>query len=198
MPPKAKFTKQQIAEAGLAIVRRDGMEGVTARAISVQLGSSACPIFTVFENMEEVHAEILRAARAVYAEYIRRGLAEPLAFRGVGMQYILFAIQEPKLFHLLFMTHPMFVPENLPQQPDIRSVLPIIDDSYDAILRSVQEEYQLPLDKAEQLYRHLWIYTHGIAVLCATNLCSFTQTEITAMMGEVFRGILREIKEGMQ
>ena len=32
MPPKAKFTKQQIAEAGLDIIRNEGMENLTARA----------------------------------------------------------------------------------------------------------------------------------------------------------------------
>lgn len=33
MPPKAKFTKQQIAETGLDIIRNEGMENLTARAL---------------------------------------------------------------------------------------------------------------------------------------------------------------------
>ena len=47
--------------------------------------------------------------------------------------------------------------------------------------------------KAEQLYRHLWIYTHGIAVLCATNMCVFTGEEINDMIAQVFKGMLKEI-----
>ena len=54
MPPKAKFTKEQIISKGLDIVREEGMDNLTARALGNRLGSSACPIFTVFENMEEV------------------------------------------------------------------------------------------------------------------------------------------------
>lgn len=33
MPPKAKFSKEQITEAGLQIVREKGADGLTARAL---------------------------------------------------------------------------------------------------------------------------------------------------------------------
>lgn len=54
MPPKAKFSKEQITEAGLQIVREKGTDSLTARALGEKLGSSSCPVFTVFKNMEEV------------------------------------------------------------------------------------------------------------------------------------------------
>ena len=53
MPPKAKFTKQQIVDAALEIFRDEGMEKLTSRNLGKKLGSSACPIFTVFSGMEE-------------------------------------------------------------------------------------------------------------------------------------------------
>ena len=51
MPPKAKFTKEDIIDAGLAILRERDISAVTAREIGNYLGSSARPIFTVFDNM---------------------------------------------------------------------------------------------------------------------------------------------------
>ena len=54
MPPKAKFTKEDIIDAGLAILRERDISAVTAREIGNYLGSSARPIFTVFDNMGEV------------------------------------------------------------------------------------------------------------------------------------------------
>ena len=60
MPPKAKFTKAEIIEAALNIVRADGYEALTSRALGTYLGSSARPIFTVFKNMEEVQQEDLQ------------------------------------------------------------------------------------------------------------------------------------------
>ncbi len=189
MPPKCKFTREEIIKTALDLTREEGINAVTARALGAKLASSSKPIFSVFENMEEVQAEVLKAAKALYAEYIQVGLQQEIAFKGVGMQYILFALNEPKLFQLLFMSEQ-------PQKPSVEGVLPIIDESYDQILQSVQNGYELDEKDAENLYRHLWIYSHGIAVLCATNMCSFTAEEIGKMMSEVFVGLLKEIKGG--
>ena len=187
MPPKCKFTREEIIKAALDLTRKEGINALTARALGTKLGSSPKPIFTVFENMEEVQSEVQRAAKTLYAEYIQIGLGQEVAFKGVGTQYILFAIKEPKLFQLLFMSEQ-------PQKPPVAGILPIIDESYEQILQSVQSGYGLGMKDAENLYRHLWIYTHGIAVLCATNMCSFTAEEISGMMTEVFRSLLKEIK----
>lgn len=66
MPPKAKFTKEQIVNAALDIIRENGTSELTARALGKRLGSSACPIFTVFDNMEEVLTETVKAAKILY------------------------------------------------------------------------------------------------------------------------------------
>ena len=66
MPPKAKFTKAEIIEAALNIVRADGYEALTSRALGTYLGSSARPIFTVFKNMEEVQQDMIKSAKALY------------------------------------------------------------------------------------------------------------------------------------
>ncbi len=191
MPPKAKFTREQIIQAGLDIIREHGMESLSARALGTKLGSSARPVFTVFQSMEEVQEEVTKSAKSLYAEYVRTGLEQELAFKGVGTQYILFAMQEPKLFQLLFMTEQT-------QPPAVASLMPMIDDNYNDILLSTQKEYHLPKEMAEQLYRHLWIYTHGIAVLCATNMCIFTAEEINNMIVQVFKAMLKDIDAGSQ
>ncbi len=189
MPPKAKFTREQIAQAALEIVRAEGWDSLTARALGKKLGSSACPIFTVFQNMYEVQQSLMEAVKAVYKGYVERGLLETPAFKGVGTQYILFALEEPKLFQILFMSEQM-------EPPGIDSVLPLIDESYDQILASITEGYGIEEKMAEELYRHLWIYTHGIASLCAAKMCRFTGLEISRMMTEVFVSLLRQMKEG--
>ena len=48
MPPKPKFTKEEIVAAALELVSANGIEALTARELSAYLGSSARPIFTVF------------------------------------------------------------------------------------------------------------------------------------------------------
>ena len=189
MPPKAKFSREEIIDAAINIVREDGFVALTSRALGTKLGSSARPIFTVFQNMEEVQQEVIITAKQKYREYISKGLSQDLAFKGVGMEYILFSINEPKLFQLLFMTEQS-------QIPDLTGVLPLIDDSYEQILRSIQSGYEIDKSSAEILYRHLWIYTHGIATLCATNMCRFTDEEVSSMIRQVCISILKSIKAG--
>lgn len=188
MPPKAKFTREEIIEAGFHIVRTEGLEALTSRALGAYLGSSARPIFTVFQSMDEVQQAVMDAAKMLYKQYVHRGLTWEHPFKGVGTEYILFSIQEPKLFQLLFMTEQ-------PQIPDFSGVLPLIEESYEEILRSIQNDYGMSEPLAEKLYRHLWIYTHGIATLCATGMCRFTGDEISSMITEVFTSILKKIRE---
>lgn len=188
MPPKAKFTRDEMIEAALNIVKEDGFEALTSRALGTRLGSSARPIFTVFKNMDEVQQAVIRSAKMLYKEYVDQGLTEDPPFKGVGMQYILFSIHEPKLFQLLFMTEQ-------PQMPDFSGVLPVIEESYEKILLSIQESYGINEARAKKLYHHLWIYTHGIATLCATKTCRFTGAEISSMLTEVFTSLLKNGKE---
>lgn len=188
MPPKAKFTEAEIVGAGLAIVREEGIENLTARALGKRLGSSACPIFTVFASMADVQQAVLTEIRRIYAEYVETGLTqkEMPAFKGVGMQYIRFSVAEPNLFRILFMSEPL-------KKTGVSDILPVIEDHYLQILSSVQTCYSLNRTDAERLYQHLWIYTHGIAVLCATGMCSFTYGEIGNMLTEVCTAMLKEI-----
>lgn len=188
MPPKAKFTREQITEAALELIRERGAEALTARALGNALGSSACPIFTVFENMEEVREAAIQAARTVYKEYVNRGLKDTPAFKGVGTQYILFAVNEPNLFRLLFMTEQNTI-------PNFDGILPMIDESYEQILASIITGYDVEHAAAVRLYRHLWIYMHGIAAMCVSKICSFMPDEISGMMTDVFKSLLKTVKE---
>ncbi len=189
MPPKAKFTRSEIIKAALDIVKKDGIGALTSRALGTSLNSSARPIFTVFQNMDEVQQAVIEASKSLYKEYVTKGLTYEHPFKGVGTQYILFSINEPKLFQLLFMSEQSKI-------PNLSCVLPLIEESYDEILASIQTDHKINKFLAEKLYRHLWIYTHGIAVLCATKMCYFTADEISSMITEVCVSILKNIKSG--
>ncbi len=191
MPPKAKFTREQITEAALQLVRDRGVGALTARGLAEKLECSPRPIFTVFQNMEEVREAAAAEARAVYAEYAARGLEDPQPFKGVGTQYILFALREPRLFQLLFMQ-----PRNSVSQEagTLSGVLSMLDDCYGKILLSIERSYGIDEVSAMKLYHHLWIYCHGIAALCATRMCRFTGREISVMLSEVVNSLLTQLK----
>jgi len=187
LPPVPKFNKVKIITAALNLVRRVGLAGLTARGLGVELGTSSRPIFTAFRNMEEVQNETMLAARDLYNGYVDKGLSADNAFKGVGMQYIRFAKEEPQLFRVLFMTanETSFSLDN---------VLPAIDDNSGKILTSIKNTYGLSQKLSYKLYQNLWIFTHGIACLYATGVSQLTEEEASARLTEVFTGLLIQIK----
>lgn len=133
---------------------------------------------------------MIGAARGCMQNMWREDLGKHL--HSVALVHSIFSlpIREPKLFQILFM-------KEQGEILDVRHVLSVIDDNYEKILSSLMEGYQLEEAVAERIYRHLWIYSHGIAALCATKMCRFTKEEIEQMMAEVFRGLLiQELKGG--
>ncbi|MCM1546597.1 MAG: TetR/AcrR family transcriptional regulator [Clostridiales bacterium] len=186
MPPKAKFTRDTIIAAALDIVRAAGMPALTARALSSALNCSVAPIFSSFANMEEVQAEVVEQVKKLYTEYIYRGLTAQIPFKGVGEQYIRFAVEQPNFFKLLFMLGRGVKRAN--------GLLPVIDDNYDVILNSVKVSFGVDGACAEKIYKHLFIYSHGVASLCATGVYTFTGEEVGEMLAEACVGIIKHLK----
>ena len=62
MPRTAFFSKEIIVEKALELVRSKGSEALSARNLSKALNCSISPLFTVFENMEEIRIAVKKAA----------------------------------------------------------------------------------------------------------------------------------------
>ncbi len=187
MPPKAKFTKEEIVAKALEIVKTSGIDALTARLLGEKLGSSSRPIFTVFSSMDEVQNEVIASARRLYEKYIDDCMQCSNPFKGSGIGYIRFAADKPKLFQLLFM-------RERGDSPDRGTVLSLIDNNYGRILQAVQSEYGFSYETSREVYLHLWIYSHGIASLIATGVCKFSEQAISEMLADVGAGIIRKYK----
>lgn len=69
MAPKNKFTKTEMVEAALRVVRAKGAGGLTAKNIGDELGTSTQPIFTAFGSMDGIKTAVYAAAVDVYDRY---------------------------------------------------------------------------------------------------------------------------------
>ena len=103
MPPKPKFTKEEIVQTALEVVSQKGAAALTAQELANALGSSARPIFTVFRTMQEVQDAVREAAMRRFETFAAQKLPDMPLFKQVGMQMVLFGAKEPKLYQLLFM-----------------------------------------------------------------------------------------------
>lgn len=189
MPPKPKYTKQQIVDAALEVVARKGVESLTAKELSYALNTSTTPIFTVFRSMQEVQDEVKNAAMERFESFAHKAAGEMPLFKQIGMQMILFAKEEPQLYRLVFMS----------ANNDVRS----FDDIFaqlgkvaEECLDAIQKDYGLSREDSGTLFEHTWIHTFGIGVLCATGMCCFSDEEISNMLTQDFMAMLQLLKSG--
>ncbi len=185
MPPKAKFTREEVVSAALNVVRAEGLKGLTARTLGKALGSSACPIFTLFSGMEEVQAAVIEGAQALYEGYIKEDMqkGEYPPYKASGMAYIRFAREEKELFKLLFMRDR--TGEAIVEGKE--EVAPLLD-----ILRE-----KLGITEAQAYLFHLemWIYVHGIATMIATSYLEWEPSFISDTLTDTYKGLCYRFTE---
>lgn len=183
MPPKAKYTKEEIAEIAYEAVRKYGEDFLSARNLAAALGTSTAPIFTAFSNIEELRTEVAKRAKQLYSQYLSEGLSGDIPFKGAGLKYIQFAKDEPNLFRMLFMRHETGDP--------FSHYFPAEDENEPRVRKSLEESYHIGESRAKKIYNHLSVYAHGIAVLYAQGRCVFTDEDVSAMLSEVFAALTK-------
>lgn len=179
MPPKFKFTREEITSAALDITREHGSSGLTARTLAARLNCSVKPIFGLFRNMEEVQREVLTAANTMYQEYLRERILRGSypAYKASGMAYICFAKEERELFKLLFMrdrSHEK-IEEN---REEIRPLLEMI-----------RKNTGLSEEDAYLFHLEMWLYVHGIATMLATSYLDWDTDFISRVLTDAYTGL---------
>lgn len=167
MPPKPKVTKDMILNTVLEITRKTGFEAVNARSIAGKLQCSTRPIFTCYENMEELKTEFLNFAFEFYnqyvADYSKSANIKPYLL--LPLSYIEFAKEETNLFKLLFIDG---------MDLDMAET----NDFYKEIgneekAKTFSDMIGVQLESGKEIFLDLFLYTHGIAVLTATGKLLF-------------------------
>ena len=189
MPPKAKFTKEQITKAALGVVSEKGAQALTAKELGAALGTSTTPIFTVFNSMQEVQDAVMLAAMEQFEEYAHKTAHLGPVFKQVGMQMILFAKEEPKLYQLIFMS-------SISEAQTFDDIYAHLGSLADECLDILQKDYDLSKDNAKTLFEHVWIHTFGIGALCATGMCDFSHEQIAEMLTQDFTAMMMLMKSG--
>ena len=189
MPPKIKYTREEIIECAFQLAKEKGIESVVARELAKKLGTSSSPIFTAFKNMEELQKAVRDRAMKEFESYVKDALNYTPAFKHVGLKMIEFSMKEPKLFQLLYMK------EHSKSQRYVDLVYEL-GDTVDVCLDVMQKDYALSRSEAELVFRQVWLQTFSICVLLANKVCCFLPEEISEMLSLEFQGTLMLIKSG--
>jgi len=59
MPPKPKFSKDQIIDSAFHIAKTEGLDKITIRKVADHLGSSSAPIYVNFNDVEELKRAVI-------------------------------------------------------------------------------------------------------------------------------------------
>ena len=170
MPAKKQIKKDMILTAALNLLRKDGYEAVNIKRLAKELGCSTQPVYLSFSSMDDLRNELIPLAAAEFKNYIRtESTNEKICL--YDMNYIYFAKKEPQLFCFLFMRANAF--------SEIKQILfPIIECS----IQDLMNTYHISHEKADLLHDQLWMHTHGIASMIATNFCDWDMEKVHRML----------------
>lgn len=176
MPRIAKFTKEDIVASCLDIIRSEGEDALTARSLGARLGCSSSPIFTVFTNMEEVLTYTRRAARKLFDDYVEDVTDYSPAFKEFGLRLFRFSREEHNLFHFLFLSK--------------EASLDVIHPKALECLVQIRKDYDLTEEQSEMLYRQMFVFACGLAVLNKQHVEAFSDAVVSRMLSQQFAASL--------
>lgn len=186
MAPKNKFTKEEMVNAALQVVRLNGIDRLTAKTMADELGTSTQPIFTAFGSMDTVRQEVYDSAIRLYDKYTTAGLKEKIPFLGVGMQYIRFAWDEPELHRFLFLTR---------TQNNKYSAMTAMRRLQALVRPTLMNVYRITAEEADIYFRDLWFVVHSLSTLIVTGDCPYSDREIGQILTGFSISICKSIKE---
>lgn len=186
MAPRNKFTRDEMIEAAVRVVREKGIDALTAKALAGELGVSTQPVFTCFNTIEEAKSEVRAAAERVYDRYVQEGLRMKIPFLGVGIQYIHFAKEEPQLYRLLFLTA---------NEEEYSSVMDALRHSQELVRDSLRQIYHIDGHTADRYFHDMWLVVHSLATLAVTGGCPYSEEEMENILTGFSISLFKAIKE---
>ncbi len=178
MPKKPTTTKEDMIEGAFRLVREQGHEALTARNLAAFLGCSTQPIMYRFPNLDILKDLTYRRADAFHSEYLLAGgdLLE------IGLRYIRFAQEEPRLFRFLFQSGRFagFSLQELIRSPEVAG-----------ILAAVSSEEGLSAEDAAAFFEPLAAIVHGYASLIANNAMKYDPDAARRALIAVAEGLER-------
>lgn len=179
MPPSVRINKEDIIKAAVDIIKGEGESALNARNLANRLKCSTQPIFSNFENMQQLRNAVIEYANGLYQGFLdydmHKGKYPP--YKASGMAYIRFAREESELFKLLFMRDRKG--EKIKEERE----------SIRAILDIIMKNLNISEDVAYKLHLELWLFVHGIATMVATNYLSWDIEFISEALTDAYTGL---------
>lgn len=177
MPPKSKVSREDVLNAAFEIVRSQGIEACNAKNVGAYLGVSVTPIFRVFENMTDLKTQLHKKSNEFFISFLNSYPFEKSHFLTYGLAYIDFARTEKRLFNLLMSSGAFRVDK----------IAMVVPREFEFVKQSAEEAKVLSGSATTGVFENVWIFTHGIASLVATDSLVISKEETSALLQQAFQ-----------
>lgn len=182
MARKESFNREDLVEKGVQFINEKGIESLNARDLANFIGCSTQPIFRNYENMQEYKIDLKRSMREDYTNFINNHIKKEDYLLTISYAYVLYAKNKPNIFRALFIT----------ELAGSRTVNEVINtkrnkETIDAMII----QYNLNQEAAENLYRDVRFYTHGIACQICCRSIILDDKEIYKLIENIINKLRR-------
>lgn len=158
MPPRTKYTRDQVITGALKVAEENGLNSLTARSVARKLGSSTAPVYSHFATMEELALEVMRVTQRMLREYCFRPYTDRV-FLNMGTGVAMFATEHRKLYRALML-----------EGDEYGNVVSEFLDILESELTKDTRFTALSAAERRVLLRKMWTFTHGLASLISAGL----------------------------
>jgi AcrR family transcriptional regulator len=162
MARRKRFITEDIFEAAFQLVRKNGIEHMTARAIAQELESSTMPIYTCVSSMRDVEESVVKRAWGILQDYQSRTWSgDP--YIDLGLAYVLFSKEEKHLFKCIH--------NESYEEINTR----YSEKNFEISLRKLENNplfKNLSAENAEKILFHGFLFSHGFASLLNSGMSS--------------------------
>lgn len=185
MPPKNKFTKEQIIEIAFEIAREEGIDNITIRKIADNLGSSISPIYVNFKDVEELKEAVISKIYEISNSILQNQNSGDV-FLDMGIASVKFAKDYSVIFRDLILKNNHYL-DNYDEQVGNHIIQEMKKD--EALKKFSNEELKLLLLKMR-------VFQAGLSIM-ATNE-SFASELTDERIIEILRDTGDDIVNGMK
>ncbi len=178
MGRKTQITKEQMLEAGLRMIIRDGYASVSMKTVAAELHCSTQPIAWSFGNIDSYKKELRKYAMAYMNRKMMGDGSDPVAdHRRTGDVYVDMAIDEPNLIRYLRSDE-----EDLRAEGGIGF---IFDEEKNKVIRkNLAQAFNTTEENALAFIQFVTTYTEGVVSMILSGVISPDKETAHRMVGE--------------
>ncbi len=182
------ITKERILSAALNLMRAGGSSALTARNLCAALGCGVNPIFSAYGSIQGVRDAVREEARGIYRKRVGAGFSLKPPFKGFGVAFLWFAMDEPRLFSLI-----------MEADAPVKSLENYVDTYIgfkEECLAAIEMSLGLARHESEMLYYQMVILALGLAHSCTRGGCELSIPQVSEILGKNVRAYLMTIRAG--